>query len=491
MMTRFLFYDIETSGLSPAFDQVLTFACIQTDSGLTETSREVITVKLRPDIVPSPGAFLTHCLTPETLDSGIPEYHAALKIHQLFNTPDTVSLGYNSLGFDDEFLRFTFYRNLLDPYSHQYANGCGRMDLLPVAVIYRLFCQHILSWPVLENGKSTLKLEHISRENKFEVSGRAHEAMADVEALLSMARIFHTEKKIWDYVLGFFDKTTDGQRIQGLNTQNAAVDTDLRIGIMVNVAFGADCNYIAPVLHLGASEPYKNQSLWLRLDRPGVLDTFDQENDIYDVFVIRKRFGDQLFILPCFERFWAKLAPEAVRICLENIECIQKNHGQFAKTAAYHRSFKYPNVPDVDPDADLYQGGFFSPSEKRDIRLLHQSLSQGGGDDLYEMCNAFSTERLRALAGRILVRSFGGAAHKDPGFARHLKGVSGVNESIFVKGYKNDKKYTCVQALAELSDIETAVASGDSAPLDARQTALMEWLNAYINDMSTFLAGPL
>ncbi len=356
-MMRFLFYDIETSGLSPVFDQVLTFACIQTDAALSEISREVITVKLRPDIVPSPGAFLTHCLTPEMLDTGISEYEAAVKIHHLFNTPDTVSLGYNSLGFDDEFLRFTFYRNLLDPYSHQYAKGCGRMDLLPVAAIYKLFCQDILSWPMLENGTSTLKLEHISRENKFDVSGRAHEAMADVEALLSMARIFHTEKKIWDYVLGFFDKKTDAQRIKGLNTQNAVIDSEFRIGIMVNVAFGTDCNYIAPVLHLGASEPYQNQTLWLRLDRPDVLDSFDTDNGIYDLFVIRKRLGDQLFILPCLDRFWARLEPGAAEACLENLERIKKNGALFSRTAAYHRAFKYPDVPDVDPDADLYQIG--------------------------------------------------------------------------------------------------------------------------------------
>ncbi len=109
-MKTYLFYDVETSGLNPAFDQILTFASIRTDLSLNEISRDLITVKLRRDIVPSPYAFITHGLTKDELDGGVTEYQAALRIHTLFNTPGTISLGYNSLGFDDDFLRFLFYQ---------------------------------------------------------------------------------------------------------------------------------------------------------------------------------------------------------------------------------------------------------------------------------------------------------------------------------------------------------------------------------------------
>ena len=106
-----------------------------------------MTVSLRDDIVPSPGAFITHRLSEEILSRGMCEYDAAQKIHKILNYPGTVSLGYNTLGFDDEFLRFTFYRNLLDPYTHQYAASCSRMDILPVTAIYRIFKPEVLRWP--------------------------------------------------------------------------------------------------------------------------------------------------------------------------------------------------------------------------------------------------------------------------------------------------------------------------------------------------------
>ena len=370
-MTTFLFYDIETSGLNPAFDQVLTFACIRTDLSLTELSRETITVRLRQDIVPSPGAFLTHRLTPQELEQGICEYHAAQKIHRLLNTPETISVGYNSLGFDDEFLRFLFYRNLLDPYAHQFANGCGRMDILPVTAIYYLFCEQALSWPVTIEGQPSLKLEYLARENKFQTSGRAHEAMSDVEALLCLARTFSGYEDIWSYIQGFFDKRKDIGRISGLKSSNISQKYGFDLGVMVSVSFGGKLNYMAPVVYLGPSVPYKNQTLWLRLDREDVFDKMDDGQGIYDLFVIRKKFADQYFVLPSLDRFWGRLSPETLSNFHKNLNVINQDPALFAKTVDFHKTYKYPDVPDIDLDADLYQGGFFTSMEKQEAALFH------------------------------------------------------------------------------------------------------------------------
>lgn len=482
-MDTYLFYDIETSGLSPAFDQVLTFACIRTDAVLNEVARETITVRLRPDIVPSPHAFLTHCLTPDELEKGICEYEAARKIHALMNTPGTISCGYNSLGFDDEFLRFLFYRNLLDPYSHQYANGCSRMDMLPVATAFRLFHPSGLAWPVLADGTPSMKLEHLSSENGFEVSGRAHEAMADVEALLCLSRSLSAHAKIWTYLLGFFDKTEDMRRAGRLGGNISVGGRQLSLGLMVSVSFGAKRNYLAPVIHLGGSDPYKNQSLWLRTDRDGLFDKMDDENGIYDVFVIRKRPGDQFFLLPCLERFWKRLAPEAVAIHEKNLARITEAPDIFLETAGYHRAFSYPVIPDLDPDASLYQDGFFSRGEKADMSQFHQ-LATG---EKYKVYESFESRRIRTMARRILDRNFNDKNQgKSAELLTHMAGLAGDTDTA-VKGYKSDSKYTCQQALEALSEIE----AGGTTHLTPVQKSILAWLAHYIPGLLSSLTDSL
>jgi exodeoxyribonuclease-1 len=136
MKKTYLFYDIETSGLNKAFDQVLQFAAIRTDTDLNEIERHEVDIRLSPDVIPSPGAVLTHQITPAATAKGVPEIEAISEIHRLFNQPGTISGGYNTLGFDDEFLRFSFYRNLLPPYTHQYENGCSRFYIFTLIPLY-------------------------------------------------------------------------------------------------------------------------------------------------------------------------------------------------------------------------------------------------------------------------------------------------------------------------------------------------------------------
>ncbi|MBI9088420.1 MAG: exodeoxyribonuclease I [Desulfobacterium sp.] len=469
-MKTFLFYDIETSGLSPAFDQVLTFAAIRTDMALKEIDRYAVTVSLRPDVVPSPGAFITHRLTPDDLKSGLCEYEAMAVIHGIVNTPGTISIGYNTLGFDDEFLRFAFYRNLLDPYSHQYANGCCRMDLLPLATLYRIFKPSPVRWPE-RDGKPSMKLELISQKNSLVQSGRAHDAMTDVEATLALAKRLAGETSMWSYSLDFFDKRKDQARVEAIDEKFQSVFGRHRLCIMVSVSFGAGVMYMAPVVSLGHSTAYSNQSLWLRLDNAEIL-PFEPDSGT-GPFVIRKRYGESKIVLPPLERFWGRLTEDQREQCDANIASIQGDPDAFQRLVIHHREFKYAFVPDLDLDASLYQSGFFSKRDKADIGVFHQASN----DQKMGVVSRISSARVQALAQRVVVRNYPDLATPQA-LAEHGEYLDRLRSSTEpVHGYRNDVKLTCDPAREEIDSLK---AMGD---LDGEQEAILEWLAAYLTTL--------
>jgi exodeoxyribonuclease I len=471
-MKTYLFYDLETTGLNPSFDQVLTFAGVRTDMQLCEIDRTCLTIRLRKDIIPAPRAFVTHCLTLDAVDAGMCEYDAAQDLHRLFNTPDTISVGYNSLGFDDEFLRFMFYRNLLDPYSHQYAGGCSRADILPVAALCKIFCEKVMRWPCLEDGRSTLKLAHISRENDFATSGPAHDAMADVEALVALCRIFSGQADIWAYAMGFFNKHTDLSRL-------AAMPQDCRIegqgfckAIMVSASFGPDAGYMAPVLHIGDAVPYKNQQLWIRLDRPEGME-IDPETGCYTWMPIRKKPADQWILLPELDRFQNRLSPEARETAAGMIHTFRTQPQRFFDTVQAHLAYVYPAIPDLDPDAALYQDGFFSAAEKKEMARFHGAgpFQSKGVTAEHKVLDTLHSPRIKTLAARILMRNFNTAP--DAQFHDHLKGLKAGAKIV---GYRNDEKYTLARAMAQLEKLES-----EYDGLDRRQQQALDQVKAYLH----------
>ena len=57
---KFAYYDIETTGISPAFDQPLQFAAILTDSEFREIERVNLRCRIARHIIPSPWAVGQH-----------------------------------------------------------------------------------------------------------------------------------------------------------------------------------------------------------------------------------------------------------------------------------------------------------------------------------------------------------------------------------------------------------------------------------------------
>ena len=469
-MNTYLFYDIETTGLNRVFDQVLQFSCIRTTVELEEIERHDIRVQLRPDVIPSPEALLTHRIPMETLLSGKCEFDATGRIHGLLNRPGTVSLGYNTLGFDDEFLRFAFYRNLLPPYTHQYDRGCGRMDLFPMTVIFWLYHRDVLQWPQKE-GVTSLKLENLNAANRL-TGGKSHEAMADVEACLALARRFRRAGDIWHYLCDCFDKETDRLRINSLPVVMDGPSGPHRLGIMVDGLFGSERNYQAPVICLGNSIPYTNQSLWLRLDLPELSTTRD-DAIAETTWVMRKKMGEPGIVLPPRERFWKRLSAHSTGLAEENRRWLSKETARFEKIVAYHRAYRYPQVPDIDPDGVLYETGFLSPEEQRLCRRF-QSASM---EERLEIARRFSDPRVGALARRVIFRNYPGQLGPElqQEFEAHLRIVNPHTADKAPVDYRGKRRRTPVEALVEIERLSRE-------QNDAEAIGLLRDLRSYLEE---------
>ncbi len=209
----FVFYDLETTGLSAAFDQPLQFAAIYTDENFVEKDRVNIRCRLAPHILPSPQALVVTRVTPDQLiDPSLPSLlEFAQQVAELTTRwAPAIWTGFNTMKFDEEVLRQAFYQNLLpNLYATQF-NGNTRFDILPA--LYATFVRNpdCPAWSVDDAGRRSFKLDRLAPVNGF-ISHNAHDALGDVEATIHMARLIATRSPaLWAELL----ETAQKARVQ-------------------------------------------------------------------------------------------------------------------------------------------------------------------------------------------------------------------------------------------------------------------------------------
>ena len=139
MSKTFLWHDYETFGRDPARDRPVQFASIRTDENLDEIEDgTMIYCRQSPDYLPDPGSCSVHGVLPQAANkNGLNEWEFAHTIHELMAAPETCTVGFNSIRFDDEFTRQLLFRNLFDPYSREWRNNNSRWDLIDVVRLTR------------------------------------------------------------------------------------------------------------------------------------------------------------------------------------------------------------------------------------------------------------------------------------------------------------------------------------------------------------------
>ena len=215
MTDSFLWYDLETFGSNPRTSRISQFAAQRTDLDLNPID-EPISLFCQPadDFFPDPEAALITGITPQyAKQHGICEADFLSQVNDTLSQAGTCALGYNTLRFDDEFIRFGFYRNFIDAYEREYAGGNSRWDLLDVMRMMYAFNPEALNWPLREDSMPSFKLEHLAKANNaFE--GSAHEALSDVRSLINIAKLVkNASPDLWQHALSLRDKNNVSNKL--------------------------------------------------------------------------------------------------------------------------------------------------------------------------------------------------------------------------------------------------------------------------------------
>ena len=207
-MSSFYWYDLETFGISPKFDRIAQFAGIRTDLNLNViTEPDMFYCQPSDDLLASPEACLVTGITPqECQEKGMLECDFMDKINEIFTESHTCVTGYNSIRFDDEFIRYGNYRNLIDPYMREWANGNSRWDLIDLVRACYAMRPEGIHWPMHEEGKPSFKLTDLTEANNMKHTA-AHDALSDVEATIQVAKLIKQKQpKLFEFYLSLRKK---------------------------------------------------------------------------------------------------------------------------------------------------------------------------------------------------------------------------------------------------------------------------------------------
>ncbi|PMH46549.1 exodeoxyribonuclease I [Vibrio sp. 10N.286.49.B3] len=406
----FFFFDYETWGVSPANDRPSQFAGVRTDKDFNIIGEPLVIYCQPPsDYLPSPEAALITGISPQKAQSqGLPEPEFIAKIHAELSKPNTTSLGYNSIRFDDEVTRYTCYRNFIDPYAWSWQNGNSRWDLLDVMRACHALRPDGINWPTNDEGYPSFKLEHLSVANGIE-HANAHDAMADVIATIELAKKLKTaQPKMFDYLYSMRNKRKLSDLVDIVNM------TPL---MHVSGMLGRDCAYTSWVVPIAwhptnnnaviVVDLAKDPSALLELEGDALLERlYTKRNDLAEDELPVPIKLVHLNKCPILAPAKTLTADNAAYIGIDREQCLKnlallRQHTELRDklVTLYSNERSYPDNNNVD--TQLY-ANFFSPADRAAMDIIRQAAPE----DLGSLDITFNDPRIEPLLFRYRARHY-------------------------------------------------------------------------------------
>jgi len=212
---NYIFYDFETTGRDSNWDQIIQVGAILTNSNFQEIDRFDARCRLQSDIIPYPKAILVNQSSVKELTQTNLSHFSLIElmIKKFKSWGKAIYIGYNSISFDEEFLRKTLFKNLYNPYF-TINNGNKRSDLLNTIRANHIYYPNTIKIPKNEKGKLSFKLDKIAPFNGIK-DFNAHDALGDAIATIKLAEMINKKSpKLWEASLLTANKDNANNEIE-------------------------------------------------------------------------------------------------------------------------------------------------------------------------------------------------------------------------------------------------------------------------------------
>jgi len=213
-MKKIIFYDLETTGRSAYWDQIIQIAAICTDENLNVLDEINLIGKLNSFSVPDPEALLVNKIPIDSIHKSNFSYYSLISeiSNKFYEWSPAIFIGYNSIKFDEEVIRNAFFKNLFDPYL-TVKNDNTRVDLLDITRIANFFYPDKIKSLLNKKGSAIMQLESIAHANGIK-NFTAHDAMGDTYASLELAKLIKNQiPELWEQSISQSNKNQLEQSI--------------------------------------------------------------------------------------------------------------------------------------------------------------------------------------------------------------------------------------------------------------------------------------
>lgn len=408
MAESIYWYDLETTGIDPVRDRPLQFAGVRTNLELEEIAPPQNIIS-RPgnDIIPSPQALLVTGIRMSGIAAeGMIEKDFVDQVLAQFNEPQTCVAGFNNLRFDDEFTRQMLYRNFHDPYAREWRGGNSRWDVIDLFRAAYALRPEGFEWPVKESGAPSFRLEDLARANGL-AHLDAHDALADVRATIEVTRRLRAaQPRLFDFAFRLRDKKAVLQQLYPLG--KSAV-------VHISSMYPARQGCAAVVLPI-CQHPTNNNAI-ICFDLSQVPDRLLEANPdelARLVFTRQDELNEERIALklvhinksPIIAPLSTLQPSAAIRLnidldqCHQHLENLKHSAGLVEKIQEAFGQNRFEAHD--DPDFQLYDGGFFSDTDRR----VMTEVTHAEPGELEGFRGRFQDERLDEMLFRYKARNW-------------------------------------------------------------------------------------